>query len=328
MRKVLFIIVFSQLLCWVGIKAQSKVGFFIGYEHVDEIVDDDERAAVQWFQEAYPSGVIFTPSTIATLSKDEVKALWVMTDRVGIGSGWSNMPAPFISSVAIKAIADYVKVGGNLLLTNHATQLLVPMGRLSDIYAPTIFGAGEGGQNPDVWGVNAVIGTNMAISYDHRSHRIFGNLATSTTDAHEFYPLIGNGWKEDHNSMWDFNAIAGLEEMPSKLSDFEIKTNSIVLGTWQHVTDYACAGLIEFLPCGDFKGRVLANGIAAYEWNQNDHGNEYLPNIKTLTANCLNYLSVAMSGSGEEVPLKKVVGYDMTLVGTRYMPTPLSLIHI
>ncbi len=322
MRKVLFIIVFSQLLCWVGIKAQSKVGFFIGYEHVDEIVDDDERAAVQWFQEAYPSGVIFTPSTIATLSKDEVKALWVMTDRVDIGSGWSNMPAPFISSVAIKAIADYVKDGGNLLLTNHATQLLVPMGRLSDIYAPAIFGAGEGGQNPDVWGVNAVIGTNMAISYDHRSHRIFGNLATSTTDAHEFYPLIGNGWKEDHNSMWDFNAIAGLEEMPSKLSDFEIKTNSIVLGTWQHVTDYACAGLIEFLPCGDFKGRVLANGIAAYEWNQNDHGNEYLPNIKTLTANCLNYLSVAMSGSGEEVPLKKVVGYDMTLVGTRYMPTP------
>lgn len=322
MRKVLFFIIFSQLLCWVGLRAQGKVGIFIGYEHVDEIVDDDERAAVQWFQETYPTGLIFTPSTIATLSTDAVKVLWVTTDRVGIERGWDKMPEPFISSVAIQALTDYVKAGGNLLLTNHATQLLVPIGRLSDSYAPTIFGAGAGGQNPDAWGVNAVIGSNMAISYDHRSHRIFGNLTTATLGDHEFYPLIGDGWKEDHNSMWDFNAIAGLEQRPSKLSDFEIKTHSIVLGTWQHVTDDACGGLIEFLPCGNFKGRILANGLAAYEWKQNDRDNEYLSNVKTLTANCLNYLTVAMSSSGETVPVEKVVAYDMTLVGTRYMPTP------
>lgn len=285
-------------------------------------MDDDERAAAQWFQEKYPTGIIFTPSTIATLSAEDVKTLWVMTDRIGIGKGWKNMPEPFISSVAINALTDYVKGGGNLLLTNHATQLLVPIGRLSDNYAPNIFGDGEGGLNSDVWGINAVIGSGMNAAYDHRSHRIFGNLASATCDGHEFYPLLGGGWKEDHNCMWDFNAIAGLEERPGKLVDFEVKTHSVVLGTWQQVTDYACAGLVEFLPYGEYKGYVLANGIAAYEWNQNDKSNEYQSAIETLTENCLSYLNVASSGTGETVPLEKVVGYDMTLVGTRYMPTP------
>ena len=322
MRRILFLILFSQFLSLVGLKAQSKIGFFIGYNDVKEIADDDERTAAQWFQKKYPAGIVFTPSTISTLDAKDVKVLWVMTDRIGMGRGWKNMPEPFISSVAIKALADYVKGGGNLFLTNHATQLLVPIGRLSDIYAPNIFGDGEGGLNSDAWGINAVIGSGMSTAYDHRSHRIFDNLVTASCNGHDFYPLLGSGWKEDHNCMWDFNAIKGLEENSGKLSDFEEKTHSVVLGTWQHVTDYACAGLVEFLPYGEYKGHILANGIAAYEWNQNDKANEYQSQIETLTENSLAYLKVAASGTDETIPLGKVAGWDMTLVGTRYMPTP------
>ena len=128
--------------------------------------------------------------------------------------------------------------------------------------------------------------------YDHRTHAIYNGLETNTTtyEDHEFFPLIGAGWKEDHNCKWDFNAVAGLEDNPNKLADFEQKTSSTVLGAWQHVVDYACAGVIEFHPTADFKGTILCNGIAAYEWNQNNATNAYQSNIEKLTANSLNYL--------------------------------------
>ena len=239
-------------------------------------------------------GKIYTPSTISTLSVNQVKALWIAIDRVGLAGGWGNLPEAFRNEETINALKSYVKAGGNLLLTTHATQLVVALSRVSDIYAPGIFGSGNGGENPDVWGINAMIGCNpdFADHYDHRSHPIYQNLAVNSDmyRDHSIYPLIGNGWKEDHNCMWDFNGIAGLENNPNKLVDFENKTNSSVIGTWQHVTDYACAGVIEFKPTADYKGTILCNGIAAYEWHQNNTTNPYQDNIEKLTGNCLDYL--------------------------------------
>lgn len=299
------------LICgsqWV--KAQ-KVGMFIGYDNVDAIEDDDEKAAAEWFNTTYVAtgkGKIYTPSTISSLNSDEVKALWVAIDRVGLKIGYANLPSVFVNSRAIGALQTYVKNGGNLLLTTQATQLVVAVGRVSDVYAPTIFGSGEGGQNPDVWGINAQIGCNPDLSeyYDHRSHPIYKDLEINSdlyTD-HVIYPLIGNGWKEDHNCKWDFNAIAGLEDNPNKLADFENKTRSSVIGAWQHVTDYACAGVIEFLPTDEFKGTILCNGIAAYEWHQNDVTNPYQSNIEKLTNNSLEYLKTLNTAASVAAPIK------------------------
>ena len=69
--------------------------------------------------------------------------IWVHIDRVGIGAGWDKLP---LSADAIAALATYYKNGGNLFLSNHATQLVVPFGRTERL--PGIFADGEGGR----WG--------------------------------------------------------------------------------------------------------------------------------------------------------------------------------
>lgn len=271
----------------------QKVGLFIGYESVSQIEDDDEMVAAQWFERNYPDGVIVTPTKLSEIS--DLSTLWIPIDRVGISAGWKNLPAAYRSSEVIDAIAAYVKAGGSLYLTTHATQLVVAIGRVSATYAPNIFGSGEGGINSDVWGINAYLGCNpdLAEKYDHRSHPIYSGLDSNTTtyEDHDFFPLIGAGWKEDHNCKWDFNGISGLEANPDKLADFEQKTNSSVIGAWQHVTDYACAGVVEFKPEGEYKGTILANGIAAYEFNENDAPNLYQYNISLLTKNSIDYLT-------------------------------------
>ena len=270
------------------------IGIYIGYESVNEIEDDDEAAAAKWFVANYPDGVVVTPSTLSKI--DGLATLWIPIDRTGIEVGYSNLPSAYNSTEAIEAFTKHVKGGGSLYLSTHATQLIVPIGRVNEKYAPNIFGSGNGGENADIWGINAQLGCNPDLSYhyDQSNHVIYAGLVKNETlyTDHSFFPLIGNGWKEDHNCMWDFNAsVMGLKDDPTKIADFEYYTNSRVIGTWQHVTDYACFGVIEFKPADDFKGTVLCNGIAAYEFNQNDVTNEYQSNVELLTKNSLTYLT-------------------------------------
>ena len=295
-RKITHLLLLAlMLVCGSQWAMAQKLGMFIGYNDISAIEDDDEKAAAEWFNTNYVAkgeGQFFTPANINTLNAMNVRALWVAIDRVGIEKGYNNLPAAFNSNEAITAMKKFVQDGGNLLLTSHATQLIVPLERVTDVYAPNLFGSAAGGDNPDVWGINAQIGATQANPYDHRLHAIYQGLEANTTQYsdHEFFPLIGAGCKEDHNCKWDFNAIAGLENNPNKLADFEQKTSSTVLGAWQHVVDYACAGVIEFHPTTGFKGTILCNGIAAYEWNQNNVTNAYQSNIEKLTANSLEYL--------------------------------------
>lgn len=153
MKKTLLLILF--FVCTALCSAvQARVGMFIGYDRVADIVDDDERAAAQWFQNHYSDGIIFTPANISDINPKEVTALWITIDRVGIAHGWDKLLAPFCSTAALAVLRDYLKQGGNLFLSNQATQLLVPLGRIDAAYAPGIFGSGEGGENSDNWGVN------------------------------------------------------------------------------------------------------------------------------------------------------------------------------
>jgi hypothetical protein len=51
------------------------------------------------------------------------------------------------------------------------------------------------------------------------------------------------------------------------------------------------------LPQGDFQGKAIAIGVAAYEWHTNSGAqNQYLDNIKKLTANALDELKGTASG--------------------------------
>lgn len=263
----------------------------------ESALDDDEKAALDWFRANYQDGTVLTPADMASgeVTPDKYGEIWVQVDRVGINQGWQNLPSELVTADVVNALSDYVKNGGNLLLTKHATQLVAAIGRVSENRAPNLFSSGEGGVGTDIWTANAVIGSAQSEAYDHTGHAIYNGLEVATSEQTGFgddtYGMEGLGWREDHNCMWDLNVAAlDISTSPNVVKGFEEATNSTVLATWGHVLDYCCAGIIEFNPDGDYLGRIIAIGLNAYEWNQKDTENIYQDNIELLTKNCLEYL--------------------------------------
>lgn len=276
----------------------SKVAMLLPSNN-DSDLDDDELAAKKWFVQTYgDNGTVFTPATLTSLNPSQYAALWIQIDRVGLEMGPDKLPADIIASGVVDNLSAYLKTGGNVFLTKHATQLISSMGRIAEQYGPHLFGSGEGGEGTDIWTTNAVIGSNCDPKYDHRSHAAFAGLEVLPANDpvnmydHESYPLEGPGFREDHNCMWDLNSYGFTPADGVNVVDaFEKKTSSVVLATWGHVTDYCCGGIIEFLPTADIKGRVLCIGLSAYEFNQNSVTNQYQQNTEKLTKNCIDYLA-------------------------------------
>ncbi|MBR5350297.1 MAG: DUF4960 domain-containing protein [Prevotella sp.] len=280
----------ANCLSYVGTPADQKVAMLVPSDYTQS---DDEKDAVAWFQKNYVDagkGVLFTPATIDDLDIEQHPMCWVMCDRIGVGLGWENLPGDLASTATIEALKAYAADGGNLLLTNHATQLTVAVGRIADNYKPGIFGSGEGGQNPDIWGVQPIIGNAEGQIYDHSHHDIYWGMDfVSGLYERSIYTFEGAGVKGDHNCMWDLNSY-GLAPNPNVVKAWEDMTNSTVLGTWNHVVDYCCAGIIDFAPTTTFPGRILAVGLAAYEWNLGGAVNEKQDQLEKFTANCISYL--------------------------------------
>lgn len=275
-----------------------KVGMLIAANSEAELEDDDEIAAVNWFKQTYgDKGQILTAADAAKINPSDYPMLWIQIDRVGIGKGMNNLPACINSGSLLAKLTEYVKDGGNLLLTKHATQLVAGLGRIENKFDVTIFADGNGGEGTDIWTTNAVIGSGCSPAYDHRGHSIFSGLEVMPKGVqydHESYPLEVPGMREDHNCMWDLNAY-GLPTLAPDAKNvvdaFERITNSTVLATWGHVTDYCCAGIVEFNPTDEYKGRIIAIGLSAYEFNQNSGVNQYQKNTETLTKNSIDYLA-------------------------------------
>ena len=260
----------------------------IGYIDVDAVSSDDDMSASKaWFKKQYPYGEVLSLSESSNWNLSQFSVIWIHIDIVGLAHGYQNLTTDaLINSNAVSKLKDYLKDGGNLLLCNHATQLLVPFGRLDANRTPNLFGSGDGSSNADVWGINA----NINRKYDWRQHAIYEGLSTTGAGDHDMYPLIGSGNKEDHNCMWDLNQFRYKKEEKNNILWFEKENNAVILGTWEHVVDDAVAGIIEFNPTETINGRCIAIGVAAYEWHQNDVTNTYQGNIEKMTQNAIEYL--------------------------------------
>ena len=277
----------------VIVESTLKVGYLLTTQNYTDLPDDDEVAAAEWFKANYVdagTGVFIHKADLATLSPEEVSMMWIQIDRVGLGHG--NLP---LEEAEIANLKTYVQDGGKLFLTKQATQLVSFIDRIEAKYAPGIYGDGEGGTGTDVWCMNCVIGCKMDAAYDHRSHAAFLGLEAGDPNNYGFetYPMEGPGLREDHNCMWDLNAY-GFSGQPNVVANWQDATNSTVLTTWGHVTDYCCAGVIEFHPTTDFAGSIIACGLSTYEFRQNapQEGtqNAYQGNIERFTKNCIDYL--------------------------------------
>ncbi len=271
-----------------------KMAYLMTAASIAELPDDDERAAATWFS-AQDNAEFIQPSQIADLDADLYPVIWIEIDRVGLPLGWENLPSEITNAATIDALKQYSANGGSLYLANMATQLTVPLGIVPANMAPTIYGNGDGGSGDDVWVINPYLGWDFRNGsdqgfYDRTAHAIFQGLTLEDPNGYGYdnLPLIGPGQREDHNCLWDCN-IYGRGNQPDVIRNFEVTTNSLVLATWGHVRDHCVAGLVEFYSNAEH-GRCIANGFAAYEWNQNSGQNPYQHNVEQLTLNILNYL--------------------------------------
>lgn len=276
----------------------AKVGFLMTAPSIAQLPDDDERAAATWF-EAQEGYELISLAELPTLDPVEVSVLWIMVDRVGLPLGWENLPGGLADQETIEALRGYSAAGGSLYLSNMATQLTVPLGIVPENMAPTCYGNGDGGDGGDVWTINPYLGWDFRDDgprageqgfYDRTAHQIFKGITMEDPNSYGYnsVPLIGPGRREDHNCLWDCN-IYGAGNEADVIRHFEVTTNSMVLATWGHVRDHCVAGLVDFFP-NTQHGKCVANGFAAYEWNQNSGTNPYQHNIEQLTTNILEYL--------------------------------------
>jgi hypothetical protein len=273
----------------------SKVAFVGVADNITSITEADTKAAALWTSSTYGDDFIYLKfGNITADALADVKVIFYYLDDTGIDRN-SIIPAEAKSDAVVTALTSWYKTGGNFLLAGFGTQYLPLLGRITNEYAPVIYGSGTGGNNPDNWGINAGTG----LTADRTSHPIYAGLSTtqvsnpstSGTYGHDIYPLIDPGYKEDHNSMWDLNAIPALNGAPSKGVAFETNANAKILGTWQHVTDLCCAAVVEFLPTDSYEGTAIAIGPAAYEWEMNDaRTNTFGENVQKLTRNSIDYL--------------------------------------
>ena len=311
----------TAALAAVSANANPQKAILIGYDNANSIDNFQEEAACKLFKELHADGTVLTPSTVTTTDLSQFDCIWVHIDRTGIAHGWKNLPAEFVSDEVINALKGYHQAGGNLVLTKHATQLVVPIGRIDDKFAPGIFGSGDGGAGTDVWCVQAQVGYLWGVEdapeydltqyYDRRNHPIYKDLRTmdwvNGRFTYETYPLLGTGdgtemHREDHNCMWDCNAYNAVYASEGKnvVEKFEKDNNAVILGQWGHVIDFAVAGIIEFLPTEN-AGGIIANGLAAYELSPRSGKNGFEDNIKQLTRNSLDYYTKGVNTVIEQV---------------------------
>lgn len=283
MKKILMILALALTMGTVAIAANSgKVGFF---KATDPSLQ--EQAAEALFKTICGTDApIITDA--AKINVEDYDCIWIHIDRTNMNQGWNNLPETFTTEATSNALKNYLEQGGNLYLSGHATQLLVPYGRISEAYAPNVYGKGDGNNQTgkDVWSVNANFNGT-----DHSSHPAYKNLETGIYNDwdHLTYGFLysgGNDYhRDDHNCMWAFEAMGGID-------NFQNSTKSIVLGTWGQVKNGENGGLIEFYPIKNGEGTIIANGFAAYQlYMYNNEVNTFAGNIESFTSNILSYLA-------------------------------------
>lgn len=281
--KFLFLLISLLVCCGQLSKAQTKVGIFI---EKTTGLDDDEQAAYDWFHNSYKPGhglekVVFTPDNISNLNANDVKVLWIPINRQGDNE---SVVKPSAIYNHVKTLKEYVQDGGNLYLTNHATLLTSAIDRITEQYKPNTVSYGAPGENKDAWGVNP-----RFADMDYRGHVLYSDFVAGSKNDN-YFQNSGTS-KEDHNCLW-----TGV----SSYTDFIKATNSHILGKWSENGDTNNFGVVEFMPTGVYKGTILCNGLAAYEWNC--EGNEFVNNIKKFTENSISYLATIDKKIGFLVP--------------------------
>lgn len=277
--------------------------------------ESPERKAYEWFNDVYTNAdgkqfvTVKDVKDGALLSNGipTVKVLWINVDKVGMSI--EDYDAVYGNADFISAIRNYVQAGGNVFLTKQATRIVSAIGRCS--WWPDYRNGGYFDEANDQWNLT----DNFCCNYNRHGHAIYRYMENYFDDWR--FPLThGDGQysRTDNNNTWgDWNGYGIPEggcdayadgEFAGKnirIQKFEAAQKCQILGGWGHTQGMDCAGFIEFFPDGDYKGTIVAMGLAAYQWSAS---NTAVYNVKNLTKGVLDYLSsnTGLAWNEETIP--------------------------
>ena len=267
-----------------------------------------ERNAYNWFRTTYPEGQVLTLKDVkdgkllvgeGEMKTPAVRALWIYVDRFGLSIDEYDALFNYEVHDALKA---FVKAGGNLFTAGQAARVVSAIGRTT--YWPGYASTNLQPNVTDTWFVT----TNFCTGRDLRGHAAFATCVDKAKwddVENAIFPLTSNAAaynRTDNNNVWgdwnlywkdysgkeisDDNKVpGGCDAMRAK--SLEESQNCQILGGWGHTRGLDCAGFIEFFPNGDYKGTVMAMGLAAYQWSTQNT----CANMQHLTKGVLDYLN-------------------------------------
>lgn len=248
-----------------------------------------ERASAIWFnkhyvdpyrstENNYGDGQFIMKRDFLATDLSEIDVLWIP-----IGRNVENIDQlnGFLNEEQKTKLIGFVKDGGNVFLSGFATYYVRSLGRMTEDLTNVTCNNGYG-HNNDTWAVR--------LADAEPTHAVWKHLGTTETqDDWKKYPLV-SGQRNDRNCLW-----AG-----KNWTDFQNAHNCKILGFWGNGGNPDGAGFIEFYPKDDWKGTIIVNGLAAYQWKRDDYDDDpNKENIKKLTRGVLDYLSTSTSISAE-----------------------------
>lgn len=291
---------------------EAASGIEIAYllpESLDELAKIEEKAeynAAKWFMENY-IGAGKKGKFVKDLSSlAGINTLWINVERVGITTEYA------VLTNNAEAVANFVKAGGNVLLTKQATRLAYTSGRMPlepNFEAGAYFEKAGENEGDKMFYRERSIATKMGIGSDvdkvaDRSKNRLYNLMLYWDDSKNVYMVAPNvkktnnycGWQDLHKGIdqTSKNAKAPNTKIAC-LNEFEDAWKCEVLGVKGHIVDYCYADVVDFAPEGEYQGRIIAVGSSAYQWGETNRtaaandAKEY-KNVMQFTKNAIAYL--------------------------------------
>lgn len=273
-RKIVYTVSAGNLYNQYSVKVTKERGnkvAFIGWEDL-ELSSTDEEAAWEWLQS---SGMEAEKVSLYDFQSDykdidDYAAIWWHCDGMN-----NSLPFRAYETKVIALFKDYLANGGGLLLTSRAVKWVKQLGITADANEPN-----------NVYGDNDernFVDENMGIAIvGNATHPLFEGL---DEDSDYFIPLLSAGVSfRNHTTIWH----TGWQGYDSSLATWKEKTGGLPL-----VTDVDNGAprilLAEFPRTEAGRGPVICIGVAAYDWHI-DGDNSYLPNIRKLTENAIQYI--------------------------------------
>ena len=248
----------------------SKVAFLGDGATIAEIADDDVKAAALWTKATYGNNFVYIAyKDLSDAALDGVNVIVYVYDNVG-----SSAQAAALL-IKLNVLSKFYVQGGKIVAGLLGTGLVEELGR-DNSGLRTVIGTGNGGNNPDTWGVGF---TGSQVS----------NIISAGLDfyAANMAYVINAGYKEDHNALWNLGSIT-----TSPYTTFNSRYNAEPIAAWDWaVGGQGFAGIIVWNPFDRFKGYIITIGIGGMEWSMNDNrNNPYLSNVQKIYKNSINYL--------------------------------------